>query len=190
MSGSAVNLPPCFRVIRGWWPVPVEPLGAVVPWVQPTVRIFGSERPTPRLTCWYGREYAYSGSVNAPAPMPAWVREIADAAEVAAGAFVYGARFNSVLLNYYRDGRDSVAWHADDEPELGDEPIIASLSLGAPRRFSIRRRTNHSERSDVDLGGGDLLVMHAESQRDYLHSVPKTAREVGPRINLTFRWIG
>ena len=97
-----------------------------------------------------------------------------------------GVPFNSCLANLYRDGTDSMGYHSDDEPELGPEPTIASVSLGARRRFVLRHRATR-ERWTWELGGGDLLVMRDESQRDYAHAIPKTARPIGPRMNLTFR---
>ena len=96
--------------------------------------------------------------------------------------------FNSVLINLYRDGRDSVSWHADDEPVLGRNPVIASISLGAVRRFRFRHRAS-GETVSVDLPHGSCLVMRAETQHHWVHMLPKTARPVGPRINLTFRRI-
>jgi alkylated DNA repair dioxygenase AlkB len=99
-----------------------------------------------------------------------------------------GQPFNGVLANCYRDGRDTVGWHADDEAELTGM-CIASVSLGAPRRFSLRRIDDHARRIDVALGPGSLLVMDATCQRHWHHCVPKTAEKVGPRINLTFRWL-
>lgn len=104
-----------------------------------------------------------------------------------------GAPFNTCLANYYRDGSDSVSWHADDEPELGANPVIASVSLGAARKFAIRNATDGGRSAgkrdtwSTDLGGGDLLVMRGDSQSRYHHSVPKTSRPIGARINLTFR---
>lgn len=97
-----------------------------------------------------------------------------------------GTEFNSCLANLYRDGSDSMGFHSDDEPELGPQPTIASVSLGSRRRFVLRHRVTR-ERWTWDLGEGDLLVMRDESQRDYAHAVPKTTRQVGPRMNLTFR---
>jgi alkylated DNA repair dioxygenase AlkB len=102
-----------------------------------------------------------------------------------------GVRFTGVLANYYRDGRDSMGWHADDERELGPTPDdirVASISLGAPRRFVLRSRgVDPSRRIELALGHGDLLIMAGTTQRHYQHAVPKTARPVGPRLNLTFR---
>lgn len=153
-------------------------------WEQPTLRLYGRDVAVPRLTCWLGEEaYTYSGRRHEPATMPPVIEAIRDAVER-----VTGARFNSVLANYYRDGRDSVAEHADDEPELGAEPTIASLSIGAPRTFAIRNRATR-ERTTLTLSHGDLLVMSGRSQADYLHAIPKTARPVGARLNLTFRQV-
>ncbi len=99
-----------------------------------------------------------------------------------------GARFNSVLANAYRDGQDSMGWHADDEPELGPRPLIASISLGATRRFLIRER-GRSRSSGLDLETGSLLVMKGDCQSTYRHCVPKTRKPAGLRINLTYRKI-
>jgi len=157
---------------------------AALAWEQPTLRLYGRDVKVPRLTSWMGTgAYTYSGRRHEPAPMPPVIAELHAAIER-----VTGARYNSVLANYYRNGADSVAEHADDEPELGAEPTIASLSLGASRTFAIRNRATR-ERTTITLSHGDLLVMSGRSQLDYLHSVPKTLRHVGPRINLTFRWV-
>src|SRR5690606_24762188 len=96
---------------------------------------------------------------------------------------------NSVLANLYRDGRDSMGWHSDDEPELGPAPVIASLSLGATRRFSLRHRCRAGQRVDLELPHGSLLLMRGATQANWQHAVPRTARAVGPRINLTFRYV-
>lgn len=178
-------LPQGFRLLTGWKRIEVPDVAGHIVWERPQFTLFGKVYNAPRLTAWFGDGvYTYSGVRQEPAPMPVWIdnarREIQELA---------GERFNSVLLNYYRDGRDSVAWHADDEPELGAEPTIASWSLGAPRKFQVKPREG-AERWETTLGGGDLLIMSGRSQLDYLHSVPKTARPVGPRINLTFRWVG
>jgi alkylated DNA repair dioxygenase AlkB len=178
-------LPGCFEMLRGYLPGIdlAEILGMT--WDQPTIRIFGRECKIPRLTRWFGEAgYTYSGAANAPAPMPAWLDKIRRGVEAKTGA-----RFNSALVNYYRDGRDSVAWHADDEKELGARPTIASLSLGASRTFYIRLAADNAAKWRVELADGDLLIMRDEAQSDYQHSVPKTAAPVGPRINITFRWI-
>lgn len=181
---NAVAMLPGFTLIRRWKPIQVEDAIINTDWEQPRLRIYGRECLAPRLTAWFGDgAYTYSGKRQEPAPMPEWIAAVRN--EIQA---MTGARFNSVLLNYYRDGQDSVAWHADDEPELGTEPVIASWSLGAPRVFAVKARYTDMRWSQP-LGCGDLLIMSGRSQLDYLHSVPKTKRLIGPRINLTFRWI-
>ncbi len=96
--------------------------------------------------------------------------------------------YNSVLANLYRSGADGVAWHSDDEPELGPEPAIASLSLGETRRFTLRHKSA-GEQVAVDLHHGDLLLMHGPLQRFWQHQIAKSKKPLGPRINLTYRWV-
>jgi alkylated DNA repair dioxygenase AlkB len=100
-----------------------------------------------------------------------------------------GAPFNSVLINRYRTGGDYMGWHSDDEPELGPAPVIASLSLGAERRFLLRLKADHAKKLEWRLAPGDLLVMRGECQRLAQHALPKMAGVAGERINLTFRWV-
>jgi alkylated DNA repair dioxygenase AlkB len=100
-----------------------------------------------------------------------------------------GARFNAVLLNLYRDGQDGMGWHADDEAELGHDPVIASVSFGATRRFCLRHRQRRNLKLDVLLPHGSLLCMSGPTQRHWLHALPKTRAVVGERINLTFRLV-
>lgn len=99
--------------------------------------------------------------------------------------------FNSVLINYYRNGKDRVAWHSDDEKELGKNPVIASVSLGAERKFKLRHKKfkENQLKHEVLLANGSLLVMSGTTQHHWLHEVPRTAKPIGPRINLTFRVI-
>ena len=160
-----------------------------VAWEQHCVRIAGRRVPCPRLSAWQGDpgvRYAYSGIALESRGWQPPVAELRERVERAAGA-----RFNSVLLQLYRDGADGMGWHADDEPELGPEPCIASLSLGAPRRFVLRhRRRPELPRHEIVLGHGSLLVMHGRTQHAWKHALPKTRRPVGPRINLTFRRSG
>ena len=163
-------------------------LTAEVAWDQRSIRLYGREMPQPRLTAWYGdpaARYTYSGLAWEPRPWTPALLALRQRVETATGA-----RFNSVLLNQYRDGRDSMGWHADDEPELGPAPAIASLSLGAARRFRLRPRAGlaHPPLS-LDLPGGSLLLMRGPTQQHWQHALPKTARLVGPRLNLTFRWV-
>lgn len=155
-----------------------------------TLRIGAREVLTPRRTAWHGdpgRVYAYSGRTFEPAPWTAPLAEVRDRVEG-----LTGVRFDSVLVNEYRDGRDSMGWHADDEPELGprapDDVLIASVSLGATRRFLLRHR-RRAEKRELALGQGALLVMGGSTQRRWQHAVPKTARPVGARTNLTFRLV-
>lgn len=156
------------------------------PWRTASVRMFGRELPSPRLTAWYGeRAYRYSGLTWAPRP---WTGELsAIRAHIEA---LCDSRFNGALLNLYRDGRDSMGWHSDDEAELGPAPTIASLSLGAPRRFVFRRRADPKTRRALELPHDSLLIMRGGTQAHWQHALPKTARPAAPRINLTFRWIG
>ena len=182
---NAIALPSGFTLVRGWCAgVDLHDVQHAIAWQQTAIRLYGREVMQPRLTSWMGDErYTYSGRTHEPSPIPPLVQEIKRSVEQTTGA-----RFNSVLANLYRDGSDSVAWHADDERELGTEPLIASLSLGATRSFKLRR-TSDGALWLVTLGHGDLLVMSGRSQLDYQHSVPKTKRVVESRINLTFRQV-
>jgi len=161
-------------------------LRAETPWRAEQIRIAGRMIDVPRRTAWYGdpgATYVYSGLRNEPLPWTPLLEALRDAVTAAAGA-----PLNSVLLNWYRDGRDSMGWHADDEPELGKEPVIASLSLGAPRRFVLRHAKKKGRATAFVLGDGALLVMTGRTQRFYRHAVPKE-EAAGERINLTFRRI-
>jgi alkylated DNA repair dioxygenase AlkB len=158
-----------------------------IAWERHRIRLFGRECDVPRLSCWIGdpdARYRYSGTDFAPRPWPAALLVLRDQVQEACGTC-----FNSVLANRYRDGRDSMGWHSDDEPELGPEPVIASLSLGATRRFLLRHRRDPGRRLALDLGPGSLLVMRGATQSNYRHALPRTARAVGERINLTFRQV-
>ena len=153
-------------------------------WAQQSILSQGNTIPLPRLTAWHGTSrYRYSGILNTPSPWTPTLTVLRDRLEQE-----LHANFNSVLGNLYRGGKDSVSWHADDEPELGKTPTIASISLGEARKFSFKRRDG-TEKVDLLLEGGDLLVMRGNTQRDWLHQIPKTAKAVGERINLTFRQV-
>jgi alkylated DNA repair dioxygenase AlkB len=157
-----------------------------VDWQQEHILVFGERRLVPRLVAWHGdpgASYLYSGTLHEPRPWTPTLLEIREVAEA-----LTGHRYNSVLLNLYRDGSDGMGWHADDEPELGRDPVIASVSLGATRRFKLRHRRRKTVTS-LDLGHGSLLAMAGATQQCYVHAVPKTARAVGERINLTFRYV-
>ena len=158
-----------------------------IDWQHEEVLIFGQRRPVPRLVAWHGdpgASYTYSGTPHQPLP---WTPALELVRERVLS--LTGCAFNSVLLNLYRDGRDGMGWHSDDEPELGRDPVIASVSLGAPRRFCLRHRRRKDQRLDVSLGHGSLLLMAGATQHHWVHAVPKTALPVGPRVNLTFRQI-
>ena len=154
------------------------------PWEARNIILFGKEVPQPRLACWYGDlAYSYSGITLDPRPMTPTLLEIKRRCEEAAST-----QFNSVLVNLYRDGQDSMGLHADDEPELGAEPVIASVSFGGERNFRLRHRQS-KELQQVSLASGSLLVMSGLSQQCWMHDVPKTKKFVEARINLTFRYI-
>lgn len=158
-----------------------------IDWQPEEIVIFGARRPVPRLVAWHGdpsAHYTYSGTAHVPRP---WTPQLQRVRERVQG--LTGARFNAVLLNLYRDGRDGMGWHADDEPELGAEPMIASVSLGATRRFCLRHRGRKDRKLDLSLEHGCLLLMAGSTQRHWVHAVPKTTRPVGERINLTFRLV-
>ena len=192
--------PPCLRIelrdadVR-YWPRALAAeraddlfasLRTHIDWQEEHVVIFGQRRLVPRLVAWHGdadAHYTYSGTAHEPR---AWTTGLLDLREVAEA--LTGHRYNSVLLNLYRDGRDSMGWHADDEAELGRDPAIASFSLGATRRFRLRHRRGRDV-AELELEHGSLLSMTGETQHHYVHAVPKTARTAGERINLTFRWI-
>lgn len=160
-----------------------------VEWVQNTIRFYGKESLVPRLEAWYGdagKSYAYSGIRMDPKP---WIKELLEIKKAIEP--LASTRFNSVLINYYRDGRDRVAWHSDDEKELGPNPVIGSVSLGAERKFKLRHKDHkqNGNYGEVILSHGSLLIMKGETQRFWKHEIPRTARPIGKRINLTFRVI-
>lgn len=158
---------------------------ASLPWQQESIFLFGRWHQSPRLTLWFGdRGYTYSGIWHPPTPFPEKVLELKSKAESFAGA-----KFNAVLLNCYRDGRDGMGWHADDEPALGRHPVIASISLGHARMFHLKHRTDPALKLSFLLTAGSCLVMGGKIQEDWVHAIPKTRKKVGTRINLTFRYI-
>lgn len=167
------------RLLRG--------LREEVPWEIHRIRLFGREHASPRLSCWIGDSgtgYRYSGSYFEPRP---WPPELTGLRERLCAEL--GTGFNSVLANLYRDGSDCMGWHSDDETELGPAPVIASLSLGATRRFVLKHRREPQRKLEIALPHGSLLVMSGATQRNYRHALPRTAKPVGERINLTFRRI-
>lgn len=160
-------------------------LELATPWQQDTISFGGKPVLIPRLQAWYGEKnsrYGYSGLALNPLPWTPLLSDLRTQVEAAAGM-----PFNSVLVNFYRDGRDSVAWHSDDEKELGGEPVIASLSFGATRRFDLRHRHKKGHKFSCELANGSLLVMGKGIQHNWQHQVPKQPAVMQGRINLTFR---
>ncbi len=158
-----------------------------VAWRQERITLFGKSHLQPRLSAWYGdptASYRYSGLDNSPQP---WTPELLTLRERVQA--ICGQRFNSVLLNQYRDGNDAMGMHADDESELGPAPAIASLSLGATRRMRFVHRQREFEPLALDLEHGSLLLMAGATQDNWKHGIARTRRACGPRVNLTFRYI-
>lgn len=157
-------------------------------WRQEEIKMYGKTYPVPRKTAWYGYpdfNYKYSGIMCNPEP---WTKELMDIKRVIEH-FLPGENFNSVLLNLYRDGNDKVSWHADDEPELGVNPTIASVSLGAVRRFDLKHKADPEQKLQIELSSGSLVIMKGALQQNWLHQIPVQKKIHEPRINLTFRTI-
>ncbi|MEN9336443.1 MAG: hypothetical protein RLZZ500_1430 [Bacteroidota bacterium] len=156
-----------------------------IPWQHDTITVYGKKHLQPRLTALFGNEgkpYAYSDIVMQPhawTPLLTFLREEIES--------VCDERFTTVLLNQYRNGQDSNGWHADNERELGRNPVIASLSFGAERMFHLQHNTIKEAKLKINLTPGSLLLMKGSTQHFWKHQIPKTAKPVGPRINLTFR---
>jgi alkylated DNA repair dioxygenase AlkB len=167
-----------------------EELRATTAWRQDTFKLYGKDVNFPRLTAWYGEEgstYIYSGIKNVPLPWSPVLLEVKRAVEPPSGVV-----FNSVLsvlLNRYRTGKYSVSWHADNEPEFGVNPVIASVSFGGTRTFQLRHKKRKELKTSVELTHGSLLIMRGGTQANWLHQIPKTAKPVEERLNLTFRAI-
>ena len=157
-------------------------------WQQENISLYGQTHPLPRLTAWYGdpnRRYTYSGiSVNASPwnePLLSIKQRIEEKTD--------GVQFNSVLLNLYRNGADGVAWHSDDEAELGSTPVIGSVTFGQERPFQLRHRDDKTLKYSLSLPHGSFLLMRGDTQKNWLHQIPKSAKPMQPRINLTFRTV-
>ncbi len=158
-----------------------------IKWKSEKIKMFGKEVNQPRLIAWYGDPeavYTYSGLTMRPLLWTDALLKIKERIESSVGQ-----NFNSVLLNYYRSGQDYMGWHADNEKELGKRPVIASLSLGATRRFQLKHRREDLGLLTIELENGSLLIMKDDMQEHWLHKVAATKKEVGERINLTFRKI-
>jgi alkylated DNA repair dioxygenase AlkB len=166
----------------------LQRLLAEIAWRSEEVVMWGRRVPQPRLTAWYGdrgASYAYSGLALDPSPWTPLLLDIKARIEAAAGS-----SFNSALLNHYRDHRDSIGFHSDDEPELGKRPVIASLSLGEERIFILKhKKSKLVEPVHLRLASGSLLLMRGDTQHCWRHGILKEGRPCGPRVNLTFRTI-
>lgn len=164
-----------------------ELLIRTVPWKQRTQKMYDKTVLTPRLTAWYGddsKNYRLGGNDFTVNP---WLPELWSLKQQIETSSGY--RFNSVLLNLYRDGNDSVAWHRDKESELGNRPVIASVSLGQVRNFDFRKADDHQNKYSLPLQHGSLLIMKGDLQLHWEHRIAKSVKPMKPRINLTFRMI-
>lgn len=156
-------------------------------WQQDDIVVFGKKFQQPRLTALYGNDgksYSYSSLTMFPNKWNSLLIYIKEKVEE-----FMNVKFTTVLLNYYRDGNDSNGWHADNEKELGKNPIIASISFGAKRVFQMKHNTNKDQKFKIELENGSLLIMKGTTQHFWKHQIPISTKKVGPRINLTFRII-
>ncbi|MEZ2414548.1 alpha-ketoglutarate-dependent dioxygenase AlkB [Muriicola sp. E247] len=166
----------------------MESLGATVKWQQDDIRVFGKTYPQPRLTALYGNNgqpYSYSNITMHPLEFTQELKELKAQIE----QLIPPTRFTSCLLNLYRNGKDSNGWHADNEPSLGRNPVIASVSLGEERVFHLKHKDKPELKHKMILENGSLLIMKGRTQHHWLHQLPKTSRDISERINLTFRVI-
>lgn len=164
-----------------------EHLLAEISWQQYQIRMFGKMINQPRLTAWYGQKdiaYSYSGLNLQAIPFTPLLDKLRTQIEEN-----YQASFNSVLLNLYRNEKDSMGWHADDEKELGLVPVIASLSFGSTRKFLIKHKQDKTLKFGINLTPGSLLLMKGTMQHHWMHAIPKASKICEPRINLTYREI-
>jgi alkylated DNA repair dioxygenase AlkB len=185
-AGQSKGLPPDMLEYRAGLFSPAESDAllarfiAETPWKQTTQKLWDKEYLTPRLTCWYGDTDKIAGTL----PWTPELQAIRERVEPLAGI-----GFNSVLLNYYRDGNDSVAWHSDKESIMGSQPVIASVSFGQVRSFDIRRKVDHGEKYSVRLEHGSFCLMKAGLQEAFEHRIAKSAKPMKARVNLTFRLV-
>ncbi|QYS88629.1 MULTISPECIES: alpha-ketoglutarate-dependent dioxygenase AlkB [Flavobacterium] len=164
-----------------------QKLQSEIPWQQDKINVYGKEHFQPRLTALFGNEgkpYGYSNIIMHPHQWTPLLTHIKNEIEQ-----VCNTHFTTVLLNNYRNGQDSMGWHADNEKELGRNPLIASVSFGAERNFQLKHNTIERAKQNINLQHGSLLIMQGAIQHFWKHQIPKTQRDIGPRINLTFRVI-
>jgi alkylated DNA repair dioxygenase AlkB len=165
----------------------LEILANSIQWRQDEIKMFGKKVLIPRLNAWYGEKdalYSYSGIQLMP---NSWTPELLEIKEIVEAKTQ--TKFNGVLINLYRNGNDSMGWHSDDEKELGINPTIASVSLGASRTFRLRSKDDKKKIIKLSLTHGSLLVMKGNTQHYWQHDIPKEKNIDKPRINLTFREI-
>lgn len=158
-----------------------------IEWKQDEISMYGKRINLPRLSAWYGeneKSYTYSGIKLEPKPWIGCLLDIKSRIELEANV-----KFSSVLLNRYRNGQDYVGWHSDSEKELGTNPVIGSVNFGATRKFQFRMASDKTEKFELDLKHGTLLIMQGQTQHYWQHQIPKTTTKIGERINLTFRVI-
>ena len=192
LAGSVVIALP--QADLEYWPQWVAPESASewlqillgeTPWKQPEIKLYGQSFKVPRQVAWYGdaeARYRYSGLLHEPLPWTSLLTHIRERVQTQVGQHV-----NGVLLNLYRDGQDAMGWHSDDEPELGRNPLVVSLNLGATRRFDLRRKGASRIEHSLELEHGTLLVMRAPTQHYWQHQIARTRKVREPRLNLTFR---
>ena len=158
-----------------------------IPWQQDEIRVYGKIHPQPRLTALFGNEgkpYSYSNITMQPHPWNSLLQKLKTQIENVSDTI-----FTTVLLNQYRDGKDSNGWHADNEKELGLNPVIASLSFGTERTFQLKHNLDKDQKKSIVLEHGSLLLMKGTTQHFWKHQIPKTTKSIGSRVNLTFRVI-
>lgn len=178
-----------YHLIEGWLsPTETQSLWLstqALPWQVEYITMYGKKNRVPRKIIWIADEhihYRYSNQDHAPEPWPNILSELRSRLNKD-----IGCDFNGVLGNLYEDGHDYMGWHSDDEASINNETPIASISLGASRKFKFRSKLNHSEQHSLELNTGSLLIMPAGSQEDWQHTLPKMLKVSQPRINLTFR---
>lgn len=185
LNGELVYYPQFFTTVES--DHFMQKLTDTIAWKQESMKMYGKSVLFPRLMSWHGdapTSYRFSGNTFSPESWTPSLLQIRDRITPASGH-----AFNSVLLNLYRNGNDSMGWHADDEPELGPQPVIASVNFGATRRFLLRYKSDHQRKYELPLQHGSLLIMKGMLQEYWEHQVPKTSKVSTGRINLTFRFI-
>lgn len=176
------------QYFEGYTDEKIEDVIAGITWRNDSITMYGKTHPQPRLTAWYGDnriEYSYSGIHMKALPWTPLLLKLKNQLEAE-----LGVTFNSVLVNYYRDGNDHMSYHSDDEKELGPNPTIASLSFGETRSFQLKHKYDlELETVSLPITDGSLVVMKGELQHFWQHKIAKTKKLIGPRVNLTFRMI-